>query len=250
VRKIILFIFLSNFALCQQKNDSIPNEIKQKAIKYLEKEFQYQFSYLYVFGEFLNKTYNCNIQMNKTIYDSLLTDPLNFSLNAMNTSNLDLKIDEKIDTFTLNRDDTLSALVIGSLNYHAIKKKSYFNNILQITCNNKDAYSLTHCYYALKNIEKSSDTIPDYFQIVLPKIKENILNEIVLCENENLDVWIEAICFLSFFDPTFDERIFIEKVINLQQKDGGWKRYSNSEESNTHTTFLALWLLLQYESTR
>ena len=140
--------------------------------------------------------------------------------------------------------------MIGSLNYQAIKKKVYFNNILKRTCNNKDAYSLTHCYYALKTIEKSSDTIPDYFQKILPKIKENIVNEIVLCENENLDVWIEAICFLSFFDPTFDESIFIEKVINLQQKDGGWKGYSNSEESNAHTTILALWLLLQYESTR
>ena len=80
-----------------------------------------------------------------------------------------------------------------------------------------------------------------------PKIKESILYEIVLCENDNIDVWIEAIYFLSFFDPTFDEGIFIEKVINLQQKDGGWKYYSNSEESNTHTTILALWLLLNYE---
>jgi hypothetical protein len=248
VRKIILFLFISNFAFCQEKNNSIQSEIKQKAVNYLEKEFQQEYSYLYIFGGFLNKTYSCNIQMNKTIYDSLLTDPLNFSLNSMNTSKMDLKIDDKIDTFIFNRDDTLSALVIGSLNYQTIKKKTYFNNVLQIACNNIDAYSLTHCYFAIKNIEKSNVKIPDYFQKVLPKLKENILNEIVFCENENLDVWIEAICFLSFFDPTFDEGIFIEKVINLQQKDGGWKGYSYSEESNIHTTILALWLLLHYES--
>jgi hypothetical protein len=165
----------------------------------------------------------------------------------MNTSKLDLKIDDKIDTFILSRDDTLSALVIGSLNYQAIKKKTYFNNVLQKVCNNIDAYSLTHCYFALKNIEKSINEIPNYFQSLIPKIKENIVNEIVLCENVNMDVWLEAICFLSFFVPTFDERIFIEKVIDLQQKDGGWKGYSNSEESNINTTVLALWLLLNYE---
>jgi hypothetical protein len=247
VQKIILFLFISKFAFCQQKNVSIPSEIKQKAINYLEKEFQKEHSYLYVFGEFLNNTYDSKIQLNKTVYDSLLTDPLIYSLNSMNTSKLDLKIDDKIDTFILSRDDTLSALVIGSLNYQAIKKKTYFNHVLQKACNNIAAYSLTHCYFALKNIEKSSDIVPNYFQTLIPKIKENIVNEIVLCENENLDVWIEAICFLSFFDPTFDERIFIKKVIDLQQKDGGWKGYSNSEVSNIHSTVLALWLLSNYE---
>lgn len=250
MRKIILFLFISNFAFCQQKKDSISCEIKQKAINYLAREFQHEYSYLYIFGEFLNKTYSCNILLNKTIYDSLLTDPFLYSLNTINTDNLDEKIDDKIDTFINNRNDTLSALVIGSLNYLEIKKKIYFTDLLQKACEKSDSYSLTHCYFALKNIEKTSVLLPDFFPIVLSKIKQNILNEIILCEDDNIDVWIEGLCFLSYFDPTFDVRVFMKKIINLQQKDGGWKGNSNSEESNTHTTILALWVLLQYESSK
>ncbi|MBU3660625.1 MAG: hypothetical protein FGM14_12170 [Flavobacteriales bacterium] len=143
----------------------------------------------------------------------------------------------------LQSGDTLSAIVIGSINFKQLKKKSSFINLLERFCLDKQPYSITHNYFALQMMKLQNFTLNDKWK----RIEENLISNIYeILGNNNLhpDVWIEAYCFLKYFSEIKEDDFNLRKLISMQQKDGGWKYYNDSETSNSHSTFLALWVLL------
>lgn len=70
-----------------------------------------------------------------------------------------------------------------------------------------------------------------------------------LDDRQNLDLWIEKVAVLAFAGQTIPEE-HIQFILSQQSPDGGWRgaEYYPLEDTNPHTTALALWALSEANS--
>ena len=67
-------------------------------------------------------------------------------------------------------------------------------------------------------------------------------------QDKAIDAFVEAVALLGFVgrsdlvDPSW-----VTAIRDAQQPDGGWKEEPDATTSSSHTTFLALWVLLQQD---
>lgn len=113
----------------------------------------------------------------------------------------------------------------------------------------KGKYFLTHSLWALQLLEEN-ECLKD------SKRFKSISNKIAVAVAEMIqeagfkdDVAIEGICFLYGMDRAdLVKDDWVKIIANHQASDGGWFRTPKNNLTNTKTTVLALWCLLEFQS--
>jgi len=225
------------------------NELKQSinnTIQYFENlenvEIATMFNYHY-----LQKRFNVKKVFPTELIDETLNkyDNIYIYSNALyyRLVNKDFTISEealKNGFNNLTNEITLKSLYCGDYPVEA--------NFLEILRSeaDKDGYNLTHSLLALQwlkendciDSEKNKKT-EEYF------IRKSI--ELINSAKEFDDLTIEAIAFVQYagYHGLISEK-WIQKIIALQQKDGGWKWSSKHGKTSEHTSVVALWVLLEW----
>lgn len=120
------------------------------------------------------------------------------------------------------------------------------NSLLQQEID-KGGYDLTHAFLSLR-LMKELDCQMSNRDALLERSLAG-LKTIAADEKTLLDLRFECIAFLMYagrFDIT--EPDWIDNVYETQHQNGGWSLDTVDKNTNDHTTVLALWALLEYES--
>lgn len=116
----------------------------------------------------------------------------------------------------------------------------------------KGAYALTHSVAAAQwTLENGCR---QELQLAALHAEQIQLLEALLWERDRLerrhaaatDIWIEALAML--FYARAGDRVrpeWIETLLGLQRRDGGWAAHPRAPRSDPHTTALALWVILE-----
>jgi len=110
----------------------------------------------------------------------------------------------------------------------------------------KGDYALTHALLSLQWMKENNCFKPD--EVV--QLEEYIVGKQVELLNDHQemnDLTIEAIAFLLYCNyHNLVKASWLDKIIMLQQEDGGWKWNSSELNTATHPSILALWALLEW----
>ena len=110
----------------------------------------------------------------------------------------------------------------------------------------KGDYALTHALLSLQWMKENNcfkhDEVTQLEKYIVEKQME-LLNDHQAMD----DLTIEAIAFLLYCNyHNLIKANWLDKVIVLQQDDGGWKWNSSELNTATHPSILALWALLEW----
>lgn len=243
---LIVVINIVESLSAQKEMDSfaLANSIN-KAKLYLVKNQKTEPSYIVLFEEYLNQRYNASIRIDSSYYRKVINDENVYYLQALTKDNLNAEKAKTIVDSLLIANDTLSAIVLLSVNSKRIEDLNRYKRIIFGVAKSKNNYDITHAYFAINMIV---ERIPTFCNRKTENVLTHLIKEqkrIIKTEGTNTDLWVETIAFLGAFDSTFKVREYVPEIIKAQNADGGWQESVNSDATGTHTTFLALWALLE-----
>jgi hypothetical protein len=247
--RLLLFIVLVNKieslnAQTELDSFALANSIS-KAKLYLVKNQKTEPSYIVLFEEYLNQKYNANIYIDSSYHREVLKDENAYYLQALTKDNLNAVRAKIIVDSLLIANDTLSAIVLLSVNSKRIEDLNRYKRIIFKVAKSNNNYDITHAFFAINMIV---ERIPAFCNRKTKNVLMHLINEqkrIVKTEKDNTDLWVETIAFLGTFDSTFKVREYVSEIIKSQHADGGWQDRIDGDATGTHTTFLALWALLE-----
>jgi len=111
----------------------------------------------------------------------------------------------------------------------------------------KGKYNLTHALLSLQWLkENGCVNKEDVKNLEQSLIAKHI--ELIESADEFDDLTIEAVAFVQYcgYHHLVKEE-WIQKIIAIQQKDGGWKWNSKNNNTDTHPSISALWSLLEWQ---
>ena len=248
-RSVLAFLFLiaSVLGLSAQNSDVNQDALKKaigNAKNYLRSEdtevdMQSQFLYQYV-----QRKFDLEPITDKNLSDQVSQEHLFYPFLRL------LKgVDPDIDSTVFSRSGSdIDRVTLKSIYCDKFPLEDTFLDTLK-EASGKGKYALTHALWSLQLLKENG---------CLKKLKGSRLVEdeiaqkvadLVANAGFKDDIAIEAMCFLygmkrmDLIDPTW-----INIMIGHQASDGGFYRTSKNTLTNSKTTVLALWCMLEYQS--
>lgn len=151
--------------------------------------------------------------------------------------------DYKIDPEIFYGSEGLDSVTVQALycDQFQIDTASYFSHLRK----SSEAlnYNTTHALLSLVFLKNNHCYTDESLESLSKEIENKNLELIANNDYEWNDLNIETLAFLSESGAKY-KKSWIKNILKLQQEDGGWKGKERNETSNSHTTVLALWLIL------
>lgn len=203
-------------------------------------------NYLAIFAKYFVESKGAKILIKDSVINELSQDDDMSLLPKLYTSKAYTLKSPKdiIYRMITEKEDSIGAMVVIGLHSEFLDKKYYNKLFLKLGKQTRDKYGMTHLYYGLKMIEKHNKSFLTPKSIHLANKIERKYLPLYLVENENMDIRLETLAFLTEFKNPLLFMKDLEFVLNLQNNEGGFSYYYGGDYSNLHTSVLALWYLL------
>ncbi len=242
---VVLFLVIFTFFACK-KDASVLDVNIERGIKYVENRGGDFEASTGLFFNFLSKKFPLeNIPPIKKIYNS--PDEFNkhpstklYQRLAHPHSISEEDIEQYRGGIPIN---DLQYIMLAGMYCDEIPLKQDFLQKIK-TQTELDGYFLTHAALSIHFAKCLKCPLPNEFESI-EKQQIKLLEKLI--ETTDIqDLKYEAIAILKLMNPSATiKQEWIDEVLDMQLEDGGWARVKKLKTSNDHTTFLALWALLE-----
>ena len=143
-----------------------------------------------------------------------------------------------------NRAGTIDGMSLTALYCDKYGLPGDYNSVLEKGFAGDD-YWPTHTALAVGWAAENNCIVPKEYEQLRPTIRDAILRTITRHSQVD-DIFAESIALLYYSGLRQDVQIaWLAKLVNAQLSDGGWSAEPFPMKSNSHTTVLALWGLLE-----
>lgn len=246
---ILIFVLFSSLVNAQFKTKPIEYAIDFLIRNKETKDYSYN---LQLMTHWLNNQYTFKPSLKQIPLGNKKLNPDEQIPYSFFNSIIEKKNIKPIDSLIYNYNKTLGIehLLLWASNSNSIRFDSECKKtILEKTPENLNIRQISHIALAYRwskynQTREENLLFKNYITFITPILLEKIKKEDSINDN-----WLEGIIGLICFEkPNLVKKRWLKKLLQKQNKDGGWSWDPDEDKSsNIHTTLLALWIIKEFE---